>query len=472
MNRLVFSDKKKLEEYGYSEDWLKWLEYRICQRGVDMHSLRIDCGNDLLYEAYSWPYYKNHLQRAYSISKSFVSAAIGLLSDEGLLSLDDRILDWFPEYRPKGVSVWISQMIIRDILAMKTCYSSTTYKRSCDDNWVRSFFTSVPEHPPGTIFCYDTSGYHVLAALVEKLTNKKLLDYLREKCLDQIGFGKEAYFLTDEQGVSMGGSGLLCSLQDIALFGKLVMNHGKWNGAQLLPEPYIRQALQVNAFTGSTRESYLQKQGYGYGFWCLPGIGFFSYGKGCQIILCLPEQNLVVSGFGDTIGDPGAMESLLDDILFLFLRRGKLCEDGQGIEGIRTLLPGKTREGNCPDGRYSCVDSFFKVFTIDRENKTIQIATAAGNREIRWQENGFYEGNFPVTGSRYLAAGSGQVGNGYYIRVKYLTPEPASMEMEFAPMGEQGMVIRMKNTGELLHREYTGTYVCWKENESGKHKTL
>ncbi len=463
LSRLVFVDREKLEKHGFEEEWIKWLEYRIGQRGIDMHSLRIDCGEELLYEAFSWPYYKDHLQRAYSISKSFVSVAIGILEDRGMLALEDKILDWFPEYRPRGVSEWISEMTISHMLSMKTCYSSTTYKRSCDNNWVRSFFTSVPEHPPGTIFCYDTSGYHTLAALVEKLTQKKLLDFLREECLDQIGFSKEAYFLADEQGVSMGGSGLLCSLKDISLFGRLIMNYGNWDGRQLLPEPYMRKALQVNSFTGSSRDSCLQKQGYGYGFWCLPGTGFFSFGKGSQIILCLPQQNLVVSGFGDTIGDPGAMENLLEDLLFLFLRKGRLSVEGQEVSGIQTLLPGGIPGTTCPEGKYGCADSFFKTFEIDRNEHLIRIETAAGDREIRWRENGFYEGDFPVTGSRYLAVGASQPGGEYYVRVKYLTPEPASMEMEFAPIGDRSLVIRMKNTGELLHREYTGDYVCWKE---------
>lgn len=64
---------------------------------------------------------------------------------------------------------------------MRTCYESTTFKRY-DGDWVESFFRVTPDHVPGTVFNYDTSASHVLAALVEKLTGMDMLDYLRKRC--------------------------------------------------------------------------------------------------------------------------------------------------------------------------------------------------------------------------------------------------------------------------------------------------
>ena len=84
-------------------------------------------------------------------------------------------------------------MTIRQMLTMSTCHASTTYKRYSGKDWTESFFRVEPDHPAGTLFSYDTSSSHTLAALVEKLTGMKMLDYLRTKALDKIDFSKEAY---------------------------------------------------------------------------------------------------------------------------------------------------------------------------------------------------------------------------------------------------------------------------------------
>ena len=157
----------------------------------------------------------------FSVTKSFTSIAIGLLQEEGRLSLDDSIVKFFPEYVPDTSEAhpWLLATTIRDMLSMRSCHASTTYdKFSSKTDWVKSFFTVAPTHKPGTVFHYDTSSSHTLCALVEKLTGMKMLDYLRNKVLNEIGFSKEAYCLTDGFGVSMGGSGLMATSRDFMLF--------------------------------------------------------------------------------------------------------------------------------------------------------------------------------------------------------------------------------------------------------------
>src|SRR5690606_7533625 len=99
-----------------------------------------------------------------------------------------------------------------------------TYKINPERDWVGSFFDTEPTHPPGSLFIYDTSSSHTLCALVERLTGKPMLDYLRDKFLDNIGFSREAYIIPDPFGVSMGGSGLMATPMDIMKFGVAIMN--------------------------------------------------------------------------------------------------------------------------------------------------------------------------------------------------------------------------------------------------------
>ena len=193
----------------------------IDTRGISMHSFLFCKDNCLVAEGYYAPVKKNDLHRMFSVTKSFVSIAIGFLQEEGRLSLDDSIVKFFPEYVPNTSEAhpWLLATTIRDMLSMRSCHASTTYdKFSSKTDWVKSFFTVAPTHKPGTVFHYDTSSSHTLCALVEKLTGMKMLDYLRNKVLNEIGFSKEAYCLTDGFGVSMGGSGLMATSRDLMLF--------------------------------------------------------------------------------------------------------------------------------------------------------------------------------------------------------------------------------------------------------------
>ena len=135
------------------------------KRKIPLHSVLIAQHGNLLFEKYYAPYCRNKLQRMFSVTKSFTSLAIGLLEQEGKISLQDPICDYFPEYLPGRVHPWLAEMTIENMLKMQTCYNMTTYnKTSTTENWVRSFFQTEPTHRPGTLFMYDTSSSHTLCA--------------------------------------------------------------------------------------------------------------------------------------------------------------------------------------------------------------------------------------------------------------------------------------------------------------------
>ena len=133
-------------------------------REVSMHSFLLCKDDCLVAEGYYAPVKKNDLHRMFSVTKSFTSIAIGLLQEEGRLSLDDSIVKFFPEYVPNASEAhpWLLATTIRDMLSMRSCHASTTYdKFSSKTDWVKSFFTVAPTHKPGTVFHYDTSSSHL-----------------------------------------------------------------------------------------------------------------------------------------------------------------------------------------------------------------------------------------------------------------------------------------------------------------------
>ena len=286
-------------------------------RGISMHSFLLCKDDCLVAEGYYAPVKKDDLHRMFSVTKSFVSIAIGLLQEEGRLSLDDSIVKFFPEYVPNTCEAhpWLLATTIRDMLSMRSCHASTTYdKFSSKTDWVKSFFTVAPTHKPGTVFHYDTSATHTLCALVEKLTGMKMLDYLRNKVLNEIGFSKEAYCLTDGFGVSMGGSGLMATSRDLMLFALLILHNGNLNGKQYILADYIKEATSFQTATCVTGPIPSESQGYGLQFWTGEHGSIVCYGMGGQLAILLPEYNTAIVTTADTQGYQGGNQVIYDAI--------------------------------------------------------------------------------------------------------------------------------------------------------------
>ncbi len=305
------------EERGISASCITDALKEIDQKGIFMHSFLLWKDESLVAEGYYAPVKCNDLHRMFSVTKSFVSIAIGLLQEEKLLSLEDPIINFFPEYVPDPANVhpWLAATTIRNMLSMRSCHASTTYdKFSSKTDWVKSFFTVPPTHKPGTIFHYDTSATHTLCALVEKLSGMTMLDYLRGKVLDEIGFSKEAYCLKDGFGVSMGGSGLMATSRDLMLFALLILKQGKLNGKQYVPADYIREATSFQTATCVTGPVPSESMGYGLQFWIGEHNSIICYGMGGQLVILLPKHNTIIVTTADTQGRQGGNQVIYDAI--------------------------------------------------------------------------------------------------------------------------------------------------------------
>lgn len=284
---------------------------RLEADGLTMHGFAMSDQGRLLAEGYWAPFTAASLHRMYSVGKSFVSLAIGLLQEEGRLRLDDGICGYFRDKCPaEGVHPWIGQMTIRNMLTMTTCHRQTTYKRYKGD-WVESFFHVEPSNLPGAVFSYDTSATHVLAALAERLSGKKLMDYLREKAFDKIGVSRAAYYMEDPYGVSQGGSGLNCTLRDLLAVAELVADGGCYRGEQLLPAGYLEEALRCQ-ITTIQQPAYDEQLGYGYQIWQGRHGSFYFYGIGGQLAVCFPRERFVLVTMGDTLDNKNGIKDIFD----------------------------------------------------------------------------------------------------------------------------------------------------------------
>ena len=456
-SKAIFNFIKRLEDYQ-----------------IPMHSLLLARQGKLIYEGYYAPYQGDTLHRMFSISKSFTSIAIGLLVQEGRISLDDRIIDYFPEKLPEEVHPWIAQMTIRNMLMMQTCHTSTTYKIDPDKDWVESFFTTKPSHEPGTVFIYDTSSSHTLCALVEKLTGMPMLDYMRKKFLNQIGFSKDAYIIKDPFGTSMGGSGLMATPRDLMGFAMVIWNGGKLNETQMLPEKYLEEAISYQTDTLMNGPVLSERQGYGYQFWRIPHGGYACYGMGGQLIIFLPKYDLICVTTADTQGIQGGnqliYESLFEEILPKLSQ--PLPEDSQGqseLEDYTRKLKIKPLQGelfsslmaSLHQKEYQLIEnssgflSLSLEFSSDNKEGKLYVKDKRGLHTIAFGFGKILVSDFPIYKQRCATSGIWTKENALYIKSHLIDECIGSVHLKLV-FQEDRVNVYMKKIEETYFNEFTG----------------
>jgi CubicO group peptidase (beta-lactamase class C family) len=304
----VFTTVPSPESLGIpSRAILNFLQ-RIDAERICMHGFLLVRHNKIAAEGYWAPWSADRKHRMYSVSKSFVSLAVGMMVGEGRLTLDDRVAEYFPDKVPEKLHPWLAASTVRDLLMMATAHSTTSYTRK-DPDWVWTFFNRPPSHPPGTIFSYDTAATVVLTAIVERLAGMPFLDYMRPRFLNRIGFSADAWCVRTPEGGSWGGSGVICTLRDLAKVALTCINGGMWGEEKVLPEEYVcaATAKQIdNSIRGNC--------GYGYQIWRENENGFSFRGMGSQYALCFPDREFLFTCIADTQGAPSG--SPIPDVMW------------------------------------------------------------------------------------------------------------------------------------------------------------
>lgn len=478
-------------EAGIPADAIHRFLDRLESYQVPMHSILILRHDKLAAEGYYAPCGADSLHRLFSVCKTLNAIAIGILAGDGRLKLSDPIAGYFPDKLPKQVHPWIEAMTIRDLLMMRTCHASTTYKHDLKKDWVESFFITPPSHKPGTVFHYDTSASHVLCALVERLTGKRMLDFLRDRVLGEIGWSKSSYVLTNDFGDSQGGSGLMATSRDLMLLGYLLLKNGKIGGRQLLPEEYLSEMtsnLTPNALTGGVIS---ERQGYGYQIWHTSHNGFVCYGMGGQLALCLPHQDMIMVTTADTQGLNGGNDliynSFYEEILPALDTHP--CSEKAEAESAARLLTRLSSLSLAPLKKHcrpsssaitnasfldaaSCAErinqktarltansqGFTDIsLSFAKDAGTLSYTLRGENCTISFGLDSCVSGTFPIYNMRYAASGIWLAENTFYLKIHIIDSFVGSVHMEFV-FGENDVTVFMKKIEETQFNEYAGHF--------------
>lgn len=303
------------EEAGISSDSIRRFISVLERRSASTHSLLMMRGGKIIAEHYWAPFGPDFLHRMYSQTKSFVGVAIGLLKDEGKLSLSDKISDHFPEKVERTLPRYLAEQTIENMLTMTTCGACGNWFTSGNPDRVHYYMNgNSATRPAGTLWEYDSAGSQVLSTLVEKLSGMSLLDYLKKKLFNKMGSFKTAQMLKTPNGDTWGDSAMLCTTRDIASFAQLCMNYGSWEGERLVSEEYMRKA--TSAVVDNSEHGGVFGHGYGYQIWRTEQNGFAFVGMGHQFTVCLPERDFL---FTITSDNQGAASEWIREIMITSL---------------------------------------------------------------------------------------------------------------------------------------------------------
>jgi Beta-lactamase len=293
LNFFSFSNlaRKSPESQGISSkgifDFLKATK----ESGLEWHSFMLVRHGYVVSEGWWKPFESGFKHTLYSLSKSFTSTAIGLLVQEGKITVEDKVLSFFKEEAPANPSENLKAMKIKHLLTMNTGHDKEPNLRASTDSWVKTFLAHEVVHEPSTHFLYNTPATYMLGAILHKVTGQKLEDYLAPRLfqpLEITGYDWE----TSPQGLNTAGYGLRVKTEDIAKFGQFYLQKGKWKGKQILSEAWINEATSKQTTSQSDDNDW--SQGYGYQFWrCKPGFyrGDGAFGQFCMV---MPEQDAVL----------------------------------------------------------------------------------------------------------------------------------------------------------------------------------
>lgn len=284
-----------------------------------LHSFMIVRHGHVIAEGWWSPEAADKPHVLWSLSKSFNSTAVGLAIAEGKLSLDDPVLKFFPEDVPANPSDNLKAMKVRDLLTM-TCGHDVETKIKDNAPTVKEFLALPVPHTPGTHFQYNTYGSYMLSAIVTKVTGQTSLDFLKPRLFDPLGIENPKWDASPE-GPSLGGYGLFLRTEDIAKFGQLYLQKGRWNGKQLLPEKWVEEATskQVpNDQEGHSKIGIDWTQGYGFQFWRCTHDAFRGDGRAGQLCVVIPEKDSVVAITADTNAFQQEMNAIWEHLFPVF----------------------------------------------------------------------------------------------------------------------------------------------------------
>ena len=275
------------------------------ERRSNVHNVMIIKDGVVISECSRAGYSVNHWHLSHSMTKSLIGMAVGLLYDDGLVTLDTRLVDIFPEipYKDKR----FSYITVEHLLTMTTGVPFGEAGSVTESNWSEAFFASTLKFAPGTEFNYNSMNSYILARIVAELSGRSVIDYVSERIFAPLDITNYFWEIGPEN-VEKGGWGLYLSTESWAKIGLMFMGGGVYLGKRVLSDRWIKLSSATHAITPAVNVDF----NYGYQLWVAKESGqlLFNGMLGQDVWMC-PENNIIAviqSGNNELFQDSPSLE--------------------------------------------------------------------------------------------------------------------------------------------------------------------
>lgn len=279
-----------------------------------LHSLLIVRSGCLVVEEYFGGYHAGQSHTLQSVSKSFTSALVGMAIQQGKFkSVDEKVLNFFPGVKDiKNMDDRKAAMRLRDLLTMR---SGTDYHERhpgsphhqlnrLEKGWDRFYLNRKMVSQPGTLFQYDSGGVILMSSMLKNRTGMHADEFAEHYLFKPLQI-RESSWYKNREGHPHTGGGLYIKPRDMAKFGLLYLQNGRWQGKQIVPAEWVKESFRKHVSFQHRSRNVI---GYGYLWWILSpdpkGTGkehiYAAMGFRAQYIFIVPEYDMVVVVTGDT----------------------------------------------------------------------------------------------------------------------------------------------------------------------------
>jgi CubicO group peptidase (beta-lactamase class C family) len=431
----------------------------------EFHSFMFVRHGKVIAEGWWSPYRPELKHTLYSLSKSFTATAVGLAVQQKKLKVSDRVVSFFPELVPDTASQYLRELTVKDLLTMTVGQEpDPTRNVVTDSNWIRSFFSTPILYKPGTKFLYNSAATYMLSAIVTKVTGQTVFDYLTPRLLQPLGI-ENADWETDPLGNNTGGWGLRIKTEDIAKFGQLFLQEGKWKRKRILSKKWVKEAttpkiIQHPDLPKEKRDSSDWEQGYCYQMWRSRNNAYRGDGAFGQFCLIMPDQDAVIAITSET---PNMQDELNAVWKFLLpaMKKKRLPDNDSLVQQMKLQLnslslpiPGNSNsselvssiEGKDYEMQANERNVQHVSFHFENDLCTINIKTDTATHTITFGPRRWHEGETTRKGP-YLVSGAKNNLNG-------LPPFKVAGEYNWRDENKLELILR------YIESPHTETIVC------------
>jgi CubicO group peptidase (beta-lactamase class C family) len=275
----------------------------------------------LVYEQYYDEHGPGVTQNIQSVTKSILSACVGIAFEQGYLdNLEQRVMDFFPEYAGVVRDERMYDVTLRHLLTMSSGLVNEVSVTGLHGHWLSSSDSisfTLSQHlqaPPGHTMQYSDQGAHLLSAILTRAIGRTTVDFASQMLFTPLGI-QPGLWAQDASGYAFGSSRLCLTPRDMAKFGYLYLNHGWWEKRAIVSPKWVTESTQHHVPGDPWIESL---EGYGYLWWIATIYGHAAYyaaGYGGQYIAAIPALDLVIAMTGDARDVSQDHRYIIDDFV-------------------------------------------------------------------------------------------------------------------------------------------------------------